>query len=47
MDLTDMRFGRFTVLGKYLTPEKTGTQYWRCKCDCGTVLAIAQKELTY
>ena len=38
LDLTGMRFGRWTVLGyaHRKDTEKYHYQYWHCLCDCGT-----------
>jgi hypothetical protein len=33
VDLTGMRFGRLTVIGK--TRSSSGRVAWNCKCDCG------------
>lgn len=46
-DLTGQRFGRLTVLGLAETPEwdTHNRVYWRCKCDCGRVKAVAGQYL--
>lgn len=43
-DLTNCRFGRWTVLEKAST-EKTGV-YWKCRCDCGVEKIIRGTSLT-
>ena len=44
IDLTNLHFGRWTVLEKVGT-EKAGT-YWKCRCDCGTEKIIRGTSLT-
>ena len=34
IDLSGMRFGKWTVISKAL--RKTGHTMWHCRCDCGT-----------
>lgn len=43
IDLTNQRFGRWTVLEKDKT--KKGTAYWICKCDCGTIKSVCGTSL--
>lgn len=42
-DLTNLRFGRLTVLGKAET-TKSGTK-WNCICDCGSVKKVFRGNL--
>jgi hypothetical protein len=48
IDLTDMRFGRLTVIGREGTyqsyPGKTYTT-WRCVCDCGNEIVVIGQNL--
>jgi len=41
-DLTGERFGRWTVLAR---AEGTGSAKWICRCSCGTIKAVAGKNL--
>ena len=46
IDLTGVRFGRWTVLHK--DPEMTkikGRIYWICQCDCGTIRSVCGELL--
>lgn len=43
-DLTNQRFGRWTVLGR-ADSKKRGV-YWKCRCDCGTEKIIRGTSLT-
>lgn len=43
VDLTGMRFGRLSVIGK--TRTKSGRVAWVCKCDCGNETAPMTSEL--
>lgn len=43
IDLTNQRFGRWTVLEKDKT--KKGTAYWICKCDCGAIKSVCGTSL--
>ena len=42
-DLTGLKFGRLTVLEKAGTDGKSS--YWKCKCDCGTILKVVRYDL--
>ena len=46
-DLTGQRFGRLLVLNVYKTENVNGKNrtYWRCRCDCGTEVAIGERSL--
>ena len=44
IDLTDMRFGKLTVIER--APNRNGKTYWKCKCDCGTEKEIRGSSLT-
>lgn len=39
-----MRFGRWTVLGDFVTTEK-GEKKYRCRCDCGTERYVLERSL--
>lgn len=43
-DLTGQRFGRLVAL-RIVDNEKRGV-YWRCQCDCGTIIDIRGTALT-
>ena len=45
VDLTNMRFGRLTVL--YPTEERSseGSVVWHCLCDCGNTTLVSSKNL--
>lgn len=42
-DLTNMRFGRWTVISK--TESQRGATMWLCRCDCGTEQTINGNNL--
>ena len=42
-DLTGMRFGRLTAIGR--THNKNGRVTWLCKCDCGNYTTVTAKHL--
>lgn len=47
-DLTGMRFGRLTVIGRgddYIYPNGKHRVKWKCKCDCGNVIEITANNL--
>lgn len=44
-DLTDMRFGKWTVLERSYDKSKSKGAKWLCKCDCGTKRIIFGKYL--
>lgn len=43
-DLTNMRFGRLTVL-KSIGVNKYGNHIWECKCDCGNLHTVNSAKL--
>ena len=43
-DETGHRYGRLTVLERYLIPGKP-TAYWKCRCDCGVETIVSGKAL--
>lgn len=43
LNLTGERFGRWLVIGFARHTGKHG--YWTCRCDCGTVRAVARQSL--
>lgn len=45
IDLTGMKFGRWTVLEKAPPAPNSGGAYWICKCDCGTVRPVNSQSL--
>ena len=41
IDLSNQRFGKWTVLHKYDNPNKNDKRtLWTCKCDCGNIRNI-------
>lgn len=48
-DLTGLRFGDLSVLGRDLTPEfslgKKRKTNWLCRCDCGKEVSVSTKAL--
>lgn len=44
VDITNQRFGRWTVLYRTTNP-KTGGARWVCKCDCGTIKPVLGSRL--
>ena len=44
-DLTNQRFGSWTVLQRDFSVQKKGA-YWICKCDCGNTKTVCGSELT-
>ena len=43
-DLTLERFDRWTVLGLHHI-DKSGSSYWKCVCDCGTIRNVRHTAL--
>ena len=38
IDITNCRFGKWTVLYKFNNPNKQDKRtLWTCRCDCGTI----------
>lgn len=44
-DLTGMRFGRLTVLGKSGNRAKDRNPLWLCQCDCGRQMETTKRRL--
>lgn len=44
IDLTGQRFGKLVVLERDFS--KTNGTYWKCKCDCGTIISTRKDTLT-
>lgn len=44
-DLTGMRFGRLTVMGKSKNRAKDRNPLWVCRCGCGTVIETTKRRL--
>lgn len=44
-DITGMRFGRLTVLGRSKGEFREGTSVWDVKCDCGNVFRCYRSNL--
>lgn len=48
-DLTDMRFGRLTVIERlpedHIMPCGSRSPRWRCVCDCGVETAVLSRSL--
>lgn len=40
IDLTGQRFGRLVVIEKSKTKRKCTNAYWKCRCDCGSVVEV-------
>jgi len=48
IDLTGQRFGKWTVLGKAVSPPGYEHQnFWHCRCECGTEAARKGGQLRY
>jgi hypothetical protein len=45
-DLTGMRFGRWTVLGRARPPRGRTGAFWSCRCECGGRGAVQGKSLS-
>ncbi len=45
LDLTDMQFGRWTVLGPAPSRDRYGAKWWRCRCECGQIRAVGGYRL--
>lgn len=44
-DLTGLRFGKLTVLGKSGNKAKDGNPLWLCQCDCGNEIETTKRRL--
>ena len=44
-DLTGLRFGKLTVLGRSGNKAKDGNLLWLCKCDCGNTIEMTKRRL--
>lgn len=51
-DLTEMRFGRLTVLSRdydkqknWYERTKTYKAFWKCVCDCGNIVSVGSSNL--
>ena len=44
IDLTNMRFGKLTVIAK-LPPQADGKTRWMCQCDCGNTCVVYSRSL--
>lgn len=44
-DMTGMRFGRLTVLERGERKGKYTGAFWKCKCDCGTIVVVQGASL--
>ena len=46
LDLSNQRFGKWTVLHRFYNPNKHDKRtLWTCKCDCGTIRNIESHTL--
>jgi len=45
-DLMGQQFGEWIVIGRGKRKSKSGSVYWLCKCNCGTVREILTSGLT-
>lgn len=46
LDLTGLKFGRWSVLSLAKTPEGAVGRHWNCRCECGKEKIIRQCNLT-
>lgn len=44
-DLTGLRFGKLTVLGKSGNKAKDGNPLWLCQCECGNKIETTKRRL--
>ena len=44
-DLTGLRFGKLTVLGKSGNKAKDGNPLWLCQCECGRKIETTKRRL--
>ena len=44
-DLTGLRFGKLTVLGKSGKKARDGNPYWLCRCECGNTIETTKRRL--
>ena len=44
-DLTGLRIGKLTVLGKSGNKAKDGNPLWRCQCECGRKIETTKRRL--
>lgn len=44
-DLTNKKFGRWTVLHRIENPKGGRDAYWLCQCECSTIRAVMGKNL--
>lgn len=44
-DLTGLRFGSLMVIGRDNAPDSYGTYPYICKCDCGNIISIRNKDI--
>ena len=45
IDMTNLTFGRLTVLGLAETNPKKRGAYWECQCECGNIVYLPANEL--
>ena len=45
IDLTDQKFGKWTVIKSVGRLGSSGNLYWECKCDCGVIKNICGTDL--
>lgn len=46
-DLTGKKFGRLTVIEMIYDKKQDGGTKCKCKCDCGNIITVLQRSLTY
>lgn len=44
-DLTGLRFGKLSVIGKSGNKAKDGNPLWLCQCDCGNTIETTKRRL--
>lgn len=45
IDITGQRFGRLIAIEKTVSTDKKGMTMWKCKCDCGNIVAVRGRDL--
>lgn len=48
-NLSGQKFGRWTVLDRFMSVGELGKSYiiWKCKCDCGNIGWVRAGNLTH
>lgn len=45
IDITNLKFGKLTVIGRDSSNSKSGNAKWICRCDCGNVVSVVGSKL--